>query len=280
MIILKDGRFASGAWDNSIIIYNKVNYKPDLVIKEHNNFISCLIQLTSGIIASCSGDKTIKLFEVIGNKYVIKQTLTYHTDYVNRIIELNNKDLASCSHDYSIFLYKKDNSEYIINYQIATKGVCFFIIQTKENEICYSEFEKKFITICFFDLNERKIISKINNIRHFDSCRFSIEKIGKDLLLIPGENNIYIININKYELIRKIDSLNSGWIKGICKMNQNILLTGDSKSTIKEWIIEGDNLILISKKENVQNSSINVLLNIGNGLIASGSEDSTIKILK
>ena len=37
--ILKDGRLVSGSKDNSIIIYNKETYQPDLKIKEHNNAI-------------------------------------------------------------------------------------------------------------------------------------------------------------------------------------------------------------------------------------------------
>ena len=47
---------------------------------------------------------------------------------------------------------------------------------------------------------------------------------------------------------------------------------------IKQWKIDRDNLILISKKEKAHDNYINVLLNLGNGLIASGSEDTTIKI--
>ena len=61
-------------------------------------------------------------------------------------------------------------------------------------------------------------------------------------------------------------------------LNENIILTGDDKSIIREWKIEGDNLILISKKEKAHNDDILTLLNIGNGYIASGSADKLIKI--
>ena len=47
---------------------------------------------------------------------------------------------------------------------------------------------------------------------------------------------------------------------------------------MRQWRIEGDNLILVSKKEKAHDSIINVLLNIGNGFIASGSDDYIIKI--
>ena len=102
--------------------------------------------------------------------------------------------------------------------------------------------------------------------------------IKKDLLLIPGENQISIINTDQYKLVRKIEVQGSSWICGVCMLNKNMILTGDGEKTIRQWKIEGDNLILVSKKENAHDKDINVLLNLGNGFIASGSEDKSIKI--
>ena len=102
--------------------------------------------------------------------------------------------------------------------------------------------------------------------------------LSKELLFIPGENKISIININEYKLINEIEVPNSGWIQGVCMLNENIILTGDDHSVIKEWKIEGTNLILISKKENAHNDKIYTLLNMGNGYIVSGSLDKSIKI--
>ena len=61
-------------------------------------------------------------------------------------------------------------------------------------------------------------------------------------------------------------------------LNENILLTGDNKKRIIQWKIVGDNLQLISKKENAHESSIRTLSKIGNGLIISGSSDKFVKI--
>ena len=102
--------------------------------------------------------------------------------------------------------------------------------------------------------------------------------IKKDLLLIPGENRLSIINTNEYKLVRKIEVPNAGIISGVCLINKNMILTGDFSKTIRQWEIEGDNLILISKKEKAHDNEINVLLNMGNGLIVSGSDDKSIKI--
>ena len=57
-----------------------------------------------------------------------------------------------------------------------------------------------------------------------------------------------------------------------------MIITGDYNKGLKQWKIEGDNLILFSRKEMAHFSYINVILNLGNGHIATGSNDYTIKI--
>ena len=100
----------------------------------------------------------------------------------------------------------------------------------------------------------------------------------KDLLLATGENKLSIININLHNIIRTIDVSGSSWIWCACMLNENMLLTGDCNKRIIQWKIEGDNLQLISKKENAHESYINTLSKIGNGLIISGSYDKFVKI--
>ena len=102
--------------------------------------------------------------------------------------------------------------------------------------------------------------------------------IKNDLLLIPGYNEISIINTEKYKFVKKIDIPGSNWIIGACMLNNNMILTGGKDKILRQWKIEGDNLKLVSKKENAHDKDINVLINIGNGLIASGSGDHSIKI--
>ena len=267
LILLKDGRIASGSGDKSIIIYNKNTYKPDLIIKEHKDNISCLTELTSGVLASCSWDKTIKLYNINGNKYKTIQTLSYHKGYVEKIIELKNKQLISCSDDKSIIIYSKKNNKYKKDYKILTENSWLQVVQTKFNEICFNgEYEKN---ICFYDIFERKIAKTINNIK--DIPRFLM--IREDLLLIGG-NKIYLFNVNQYSLIREIDA--SEYILSMCLLNENTILI--ASYSIKQYRIEGDNIILISDKKYAHNKSIYSLLSLSNGHFASGSLDTKIKI--
>ena len=132
-------------------------------------------------------------------------------------------------------------------------------------------------TICFFDLLEKKVKASISKINKVIGALEGIVMMTKDLLLVAGCNEISSINVNNYKL-RIIDVPGADSIYGVCILKQNKLLTGDQSKIIRQWRIEGDNLILISKKEKAHDGSIYGLLNLGNGHIASCSEDMTIKI--
>ena len=274
--VLNDGRFDTGSDDKSIIIYNNKTFKPDLTIKEHSGWVYSLIQLSSGILCSGSYDKTIKLYNINGNTYNVLQTLSYHTDWVGKIIELNNKKLVSCSYDKSIIFYFKDNNEYTKDFNITTNGENGPIIQTKNKEICYKENTNS--ALCFFDLEERRNITKINNISVYSCIYDSLLMMSKDLLLAAGENKLTIININSHSVIRSIDVSGSSSIYSACLLTENIILTSDSNHKIIQWKIQGDNLTLISKKENAHNAWIGTLKKIGNGLIMTGDGNGEVKI--
>ena len=125
------------------------------------------------------------------------------------------------------------------NYKITTDGYCFCVIQTKENEICYDEFHSyDNHSICFYDLLGKNVIKKINNLGWIG--RNSFNMISEDSLLITGEDKLYIINVNQYNLIRIINAPGSFRIYVSCILNKNIFLTGDYKKNIKQWRIEGN----------------------------------------
>ena len=136
------------------------------------------------------------------------------------------------------------------------------------------------IKICFLDSEERIIKASISNISQCHKAKERFIMIKNNLLLIPGENQISIINIEQYKLVRKIEVPGANWIYGVCMINKNMLFTGDQAKIIRQWKIEGDNLILISKKEKAHEDGVNVLINIGNKFIAAGSNDKKIKIWK
>ena len=82
-------------------------------------------------------------------------------------------------------------------------------------------------------------------------------------------------------IIRIITLPNLNIIVGACLLNENLLLTGDNKGILKKWKIVGNNLFLISQNSNIhKDKTIFSLINIGEGHIASFSEENIIKIWK
>ena len=160
--------------------------------------------------------------------------------------------------------------------KINTKGGCYTILQIKENEICYIEGNNS--TIGFYDFVEKKNRPSLANISVICRGSLNLIMISENLLLIPGENKISLININEYKIIKIIEVPGSNWILGVCALNKNMILTGDYSKAINQWKIEGDNLKLIAKKEKAHNGNISLICNLGNGYIASGSDDSSIII--
>ena len=265
--------------DCLIKIYNNKAFEPEITINEHSDYwVEYVIQLSSGILASSSWDKTIKLFNIINTRYNVIQTLNYHKYIVYKVIELTNTKLVSCSYDKSIIFYFKDNNKYVMDYSILANGPCWNIIQTKENQICYLEYLDKYKikNICFFDLFERKLISKIYDINYGGLNNFKM--MSNDLLIIGGKNELTIIDVNEYRIIRKINVHNSSFIGAICLLNENILLTGDNNRRIIQWKIDANNLILTSKKQFCHDNWITTILSIGNGFFLSGDANGVIKI--
>ena len=97
-------------------------------------------------------------------------------------------------------------------------------------------------------------------------------------MLTIGEDKLYIINVNQYNLIKIINAPGSSNIYVSCILNNNIFLTADVNKNIKQWRIEGNDLKLISTKENAHDVSIYSLIKLRDGHILSGSEYGEIKI--
>jgi WD40 repeat protein len=147
------------------------------------------------------------------------------------------------------------------------------ITQIKDNELCYTELNNyPNFKIYFYDFKERKEITSISNI---DSISNVLKMITKDILIVFGMFKLSLINVNKRILFRII--LNTEWAFGFCKLNENMFLTGSGDGIISQWIIEGDNIALIHRKEKAHEKAIFTLIKIGRGIIVSGSADNTIK---
>ena len=78
--------------------------------------------------------------------------------------------------------------------------------------------KKIIIYICFYDLLKKKIINKIKVFEVPSNNSFNM--VSKDLLLITGYRNLYLININQRNSLRIINVPNSSQIGDSCLLNR------------------------------------------------------------
>ena len=79
-------------------------------ISEHSSYIFCLLLLKDKRIASCSADKTIRIFDP-SNNYQCDKVLKRHCNLILSFCVLDDDTIVSCSWDLSIII-----GDYTIQY--------------------------------------------------------------------------------------------------------------------------------------------------------------------
>ncbi len=125
------------------------------------------------------------------------------------------------------------------------------------------------VLLFFGMLMNQKIISEIKEI-NCTWCWNIITKISNDLLIIVGKEFIYLISINEYNLIRKID-INSPCYS-VCYLINGNLLTGHSNGYIKQWNLN-NNIFNFIGENKMHDYEIRVISQLKNNMILSGSSD-------
>ena len=92
----------SGSADLTVRIWDWENNKCLYVLKGHEKWVKCLLELDNGIIVTGSDDKSIKLWK---NEINIK-TIEEHTNSVRTFCQINSKYFASGSFDCTIKIWE------------------------------------------------------------------------------------------------------------------------------------------------------------------------------
>jgi len=113
---LSQGGLVSGSGDNTLRVWKVVEkkksgwrsgtvkeYQFDTILKGHLKWVNCVIQLPSGLVASCSGDETIRLWDVTTGECM--RTLTGHGDNITSIVWIEDGLIVSGSADKTVRLW-------------------------------------------------------------------------------------------------------------------------------------------------------------------------------
>ena len=89
------------------IIQKKIiiqNVKTSKIITDHTDSIYSLLRLKDGRVASCSSDKTIRIYDPYNDYYCCDQVIKRHSKRINSICHLDDGTIVSCSDDKSIMI--------------------------------------------------------------------------------------------------------------------------------------------------------------------------------
>lgn len=280
--ILQDGRIAAGGGLSLIIIYNKETFKSEMTIKEHSGYIMYLTQLKNGYLVSLGSDAYINIYNLLeNNKYLVMQKIKSHQARIHKLREFDNDRFMTCSDDCTIkfFFKNKNKNEYLEDYTFKDDIYIVDILRTKEGEIAYSGYNDSNTSfVRFYDLKSRKKIDSSNVTLFYNGLSDFLYKLSEAYLLVGATNSILIFDVNQHRQIREIKQDNSSCFTSFVKIDENTLLSSDCNGKIRQWIIDDDNLILKSSKENAHGGQIRMIRKNKDGLIITCSDDTTIKV--
>ena len=233
--------------------------------------INDIILLKSGKIGVVGSNSFLTL-DIHTSEY--KKLQSFNINYTYSICELTNNDIIIGTYQYYYLYKKEDGINYYLIKQFYHNYYLYEIKQISNNEFAIASEPK---TISFVNIENYQIIANLTNnniaIQGNSNC---MNLINPKILGVAGKNGIYFINILDHTFIQKFGNSNY-----ICffKSFYGTFLFGNSHGNIEEWKIEGDNrLIKNGEKKKSHNKQVNVIIQLYDGKIITGSSDGTLYI--
>ena len=241
LCFLKDGRIASSSGDDYVLIYNKNTFKIEIRIKEKKRI--CYMNINKDeILITCLSGTYLNLYEIKGKRYTNIQTIKPYSLFddiigifdgsfsIQKFIELKNGDIAILVWGYALSFYKKKKNSkkysYLNKFKEERDENITDLCELDEKQYCLSFKYKKLIK--FLDWNKKQITGTIRFEDDFWSSQSKNQLLLMDKkdLLVAGQINIIIIDIQKKEIIKKVNLDLSGYLTYIDKLSDNIIIAG------------------------------------------------------
>lgn len=235
LLRLRNGNLATCSQDKEINIFEKNSFNLLLSWSAHLNSINCICELKDSRLVSCSDDKRISIWNYnIKNKTSFQEIIFIaHSSFINKIIALNDDNIASCSEDNNIYIW---NSKPPYNKKCSLIGhnsEVISIIQLKNKKIISASGNKEegMMKIWTLDENNDNIINQESLINAFCFCTNSLIEIDNNKVAVGGYKIIKIINIDRKQIIAKIECHNC-LISSITLLNDGCIVSASEEGNI------------------------------------------------
>lgn len=270
LLILQDGRLATGSDDFPIKIFNLENLNCELTLKGHMDGIICLAQLENGRLVSCSKDETIKIWKIMPFSYFCEATIKIAV--ITKLISLKGNRIAFCIQNnlkvingiprYNIIHNKNEQAKIESLLQLEVTGKLMYSIDNNQVHIVNLQ-----------NYQKESIILVVNHCNYPNG----LLELENGNIIIGGNNQIVQIHSHSLKIIRKFRHDKLKHIFSMVQLNFRNLIIG-CKEFICLFDIYTNNINVIFEKLHL--SDIVCLIEMVDNVIITGSKDTVIKFLE
>ena len=296
----------------NIILKKEINIEEVKTITTHISTVNSLLLLKDGRVASCSLDKTIRIYDpsndyhcdqvikrdsdgipsicelddgtivsgswktIIIGDYTIKNA---HECWINKVITLPYNRIASCSDDETIKIWKSNPpySDKAIKVLEGHRYAVHSLLYIKERDIMISGSGSLDRTLRLWNMSTYQCDNVIEGVEC--SSINSLYQIDKDRVIVGGFILICIVNIDECVIEKTIEDRALGYVNCFLKLryNKTILCGCEYNGKFCFYNIKTEEYRIT---RNNHKEEINDLLLIDDNTFLSCSEDKTIKVWK
>ena len=268
MIRLSSGYLVTGAYDNSIRIWDITKSRKEALIDVRYSvgYILCLLELEPNKLYAGNSLNSIDIFNLNEKSVDPYSRLFGHLLWVVALTKCDEKHFASASNDAKIIIWDSEKDTKIRELVGHTDCILTMILLNNGN-LCTGSADK---TIRFWNWKSGNCL---NYFEAHDSWVKCVYQFNDDTLLSGSDDK----KINIWDMDRNLKGVLKGHthsVRTFCKIDDNYFASGSFDNTIKIWDFNEKNCV-----QTLEGHSSNVIcvIKYDNKLI-SCSSDRTIKI--
>ena len=178
-----------------------------ITLKGHRDIVRKVISLPNGLLASCSRDKTIRIWNY--NSQYQQQTILKHSDVLVSVLYLKKKNvLVSCGEFIEPGVTFWNVEDYTIKRSIKGYGIKYssHIIELPNGHIVLSSDNNKF-PIVIINSSSYRVIKKIT-INEKITKYSSICALNQDSFICVNQGNVFQVSMKDYSVIFLLEQSN------------------------------------------------------------------------
>ena len=270
LLILQDGRLATGSDDFPIKIFNLENLECEQTLKGHMDGIICLAQLENGKLVSCSKDETIKIWQIMPFSSFCEVTIKVNV--ITKLISLKGNRIAICykkklnlingNYPYNTIHDKNEQAQIESILQLEKTGKLVYCLANDEIHIVNLQ-----------NYQKESILLVMNHCSYPNG----LLELKNGNIIIGGNNQLYLIHRFSLRVIREFTHDKLNHVFSMVQLNFKNVIIG-CKDFICLFDIYTNNINVIVEK--IHNSNIFCLIELIDNVIVTGSKDTVIKLLE